>query len=174
MKLVRWLRFTWDPAQLPAHEPTLGAQFKISAAGPEHHQILKHLVTSHFHLDASWNDAPAGFHARIERRLQELFQNDHSKALIITHGPRIICASIFSLEPDASNHLLTGPCLLPEYSNRGLGTAILYRTLCALKEAGLREVHGVTKSNTPAAKFVYSKFNSACLPYEPAPQAAGA
>jgi predicted N-acetyltransferase YhbS len=56
-------------------------------------------------------------------------------ALVICHGQRIIGASALSTEMDAENHLLSGPCVLMEYRNRGLGTALLYYSLKQLRTA---------------------------------------
>lgn len=173
MKLVRWVRFTWELEKLPAEKPPLSPRYQISAASPELHQELRQLVLSAFHLDVSWNDAPKGFHTLLESHLAALFEKQEMAALVVTHGKRVVCASVFSTAADAPNHLLTGPCLLREYSNRGLGAAMLYHTLAALKDAGLSSAHGITKTNTTAAKFVYSKFRSTHLSYDHESEMAG-
>jgi hypothetical protein len=46
---------------------------------------------------------------------------------------------------------------------------LLFQSLSALREAGFETARGITKSNVPAAKFVYTKFNSVAEPcdFEP-------
>ena len=48
----------------------------------------------------------------------------HLPALVITHGQRIIAASAICTDADAESNLISGPCVLVEYCNRGLGTAL--------------------------------------------------
>ena len=90
--------------------------------------------------------------------------------LVLTHGPRIIAASVLNTEVDADSHLVSGPCVLSEYCNRGLGTALLHASLLQLREAGLTKAAAITKENTAAGKFVYRKFGaeSASCEYSPA------
>ncbi len=67
-------------------------------------------------------------------------------------------------DPSAENHLSPGPCVLMEYRNRGLGTALLGESLRQLREAGLSRAAALTKSNAPVAKFLYPKFNGVLTP----------
>jgi predicted GNAT family acetyltransferase len=84
----------------------------------------------------------------------------------------VIGASALTTNPDATNHLLTGPCILMEYRNRGLATALLAESLIALREANLTVAHALTKQNSPASQFVYPKFNSTSEPFEREPRLA--
>lgn len=166
MKLVRWQRFTWDLNHLPEQVPAIPPQYTIRAATKEELLDVHNVVLSCFLLDMSWNDASDKLKPRFERQFQELADGKLLKALVLIDGKRVVGASMFTTEEDTDWHLLSGPCLLCEYGNRGLGTALLYQSLVALKEAGLTTVHGVTKEGTPAAKFVYSKFHSSRIPYD--------
>ena len=85
------------------------------------------------------------------------------------HGTRIIGASLLDPDPEAESNLVTGPCILNEYRSRGIGTALLYLSLRALRDAGLSEARALTKGNVPAAKFVYTKFESVNEPVESVP-----
>ena len=49
----------------------------------------------------------------------------------------MIGASILVPDPTRGNHLTPGPCVLMEYRNRGLGTALLEESLRQLRAAGL-------------------------------------
>jgi len=93
-------------------------------------------------------------------QLDLAFQRETVPAIVITHGPRIIAASVLNTDPDADSNLISGPSVLSEYGNRGLGTALLHASLQQLGEAGLVQAAGITKENSTACKFVYPKFGS--------------
>jgi len=77
---------------------------------------------------------------------------------------------VLNTDVEADSNLVSGPCVLSEYCNRGLGTALLHATLVQFREAGLERVVAITKENTTACKFVYPKFGSdgASCEYSPA------
>ncbi len=85
--------------------------------------------------------------------------------MVVTHGSRIIGASVLTFQRKAESHLLTGPCILVEYRNRGLATALLGESLMVLREAGVRSASGLTQAGSPTAEFLYPKFRSVCEPY---------
>lgn len=169
MKLVRWMQFTWDLAKVPEAQGIIDPQFQIRPSTKEDLQTLQSVVTSSFYLDSGWNEISGRLNASFQKRFEELSKEGSVRALVMTHGKRVVGGSIYSCEEETSSHLITGPCLLQEYSNRGLGSALLHHNLLALKEAGLRKACAVTKWGTTAAKFVYSKFNSVSLAYQPEP-----
>ena len=70
--------------------------------------------------------------------LERAFEPEESGiCLALRHGLRMIGASILIPDPAAGNHLTPGPCVLMEYRNRGLGTALLEESLRQLRDAGL-------------------------------------
>ena len=68
-------------------------------------------------------------------------------------------------DAEASNHLLSGPMLLHEYRNRGLGSGMLVASLAFLKSKGLQKARGVTRANSTSARFIYTKFSSTQSPF---------
>lgn len=167
MKLVRWLRFSWDLGKVPEALTSLDPQFQIQSARKEDFLTLRNVVLSSFYLDSSWNELSDRINVELTKRFEELSEDGQVRALVITHGKRVIGGSLYCLDQEAPNHLLSGPCLLQEYSNRGLGTALLQQTLLDLGHGGLTTAFGLTKTGSAAAKFVYSKFNSVSLAYDP-------
>src|ERR1700761_2082161 len=153
MKLVRWRRFTWQIKQLPPLEPKLPAHFITRPATREEARAVAHVVLTAFSLDSSWSDTLKLFCDRLEMQLDLAFQRESSPAIVITHGPRIIATSVLNTDPDADSNLVSGPCVLSEYCNRGLGTALLHASLRQLGDAGLLQAAGITKENTTACKF---------------------
>lgn len=170
MKLVRWKRFIWQLPKLPPLDQALPTHFIIRPVTREEAKAVGHLVFTSFSLDSAWSDTLNTFRDRLEIQLDLAFNRESVPALVLTHGPRIIAASVLNTEIDADSNLVSGPCVLSEYGNRGLGTALLHASLRQLREAGLTRAAGITKENTTACKFVYRKFGaeSASCEYSPA------
>ena len=160
MKLVRWKRFTWDLTNLAPLAHPLPDQYLVRPAARDEARLVSHTVFTILTLDSAWCDTLQLFRDRLAASIDLAFTREPAPALVLMHGPRIIAASVISTEPDAETHLISGPCVLAEYGNRGLGTALLHHTLTLLQSSGLSHVSAVTKDNVPACKFVYPKFGS--------------
>jgi hypothetical protein len=166
MKLVRWKRFTWQIKKLPPLEEMLPSHFITRPATREEARAAIHVVMTAFSLDSTWSDTLNLFRDRLEMQLDLAFQRETCPALVITHGPRIIAASVLQTDPEADSNLVSGPCVLTEYCNRGLGSALLHASLKQLAEVGLEQAAWITKENTTTCKFVYPKFGSVSVPCE--------
>ena len=160
MKLVRWKRFTWDLTKLPPLAHPLPDQYIVRPAARDEAKLVSHVVFTTLTLDSAWCDTLKLFRDRLAANIDLAFAREPAPALVIMHGQRIIAASVISTEPDAETNLISGPCVLAEYGNRGLGTALLHHTLDHLRTSGLERATAVTKDNVPACKFVYTKFGS--------------
>lgn len=171
MKIVRWKRFIWELAALPPLTRVPSGNLIFREAAREEVREVRALIHRAFSLDSTWSDAVTLFRDWLETQTDAAFHRDPVPAIVVTHGPRIIAASVLSLEPDAESHLLSGPCVLPEYCSRGVGTALLHHSLRHLRSSGLERAAGVTKENVAAGKFVYPKFGatSAAHDFEPQP-----
>lgn len=160
MKLVRWKRFTWDLAKLPTPAPPLAERYGIRPTFPDDREVVMNVILTAFTTDSAWADMLKVVKEWLTAHVGAAFDNEVAAAVVITHGQRIIAASAVTTDPDADSNLLSGPCVSMEYRNRGLGTALLYHTLAQLRQSGLERVSGVTKANSPVAKFMYPKFGS--------------
>jgi hypothetical protein len=166
MKLVRWKRFIWELSKLPPYEYKLPTPYVFRAAAREELKAVTNVVITAFSLDSAWSDTLNLFRERLEIQIEQAFARESVPALVVTHGPRIIAASVISTEVDSDSHLVSGPCVFSEYCNRGMGTALLHQTLVQLRVAGLERAAVVTKVNTPACKFVFTKFDSTGASYD--------
>ena len=171
MKLVCWTRFSWDLTKLAPVYPAIDSQYRIRRAKAEDEKAVRSVVFSAFTLDSNWNFLLHELRGQLEAALEAVFHEKLQKekidpfCLVITHGSRIIGASALASSVDAENHLLTGPCVLSEYHNRGLATALLAQSLTLLREMRLDVAFGLTKQNSSSAQFVYSKFGSTSEPH---------
>ncbi len=174
MKLVRWTRFTWELAQLPPLETLLPECYHVRVAERGEEKAVTTVILNAFAQDSAWSDVLPDFRARLQLQIDQLFERDEVPAMVVCHGQRIIGASALSIAQESENHLPSGPCVLMEYCNRGLGTALLYYSLKQLQLTGMKWAHGITKDNVVASKFIYPKFGSVSHAYEFEPSMAGA
>src|SRR5438874_2159359 len=123
MKLVHWSRFSWELAKLPEIEIALDSHYHIRAATRDEEKTVRNVIFSAFSLDMDWADTLKRMRQRFEEEIDEVFSHKEVHCLVITHGSRIIGASVLDVRKDAENHLLSGPAILNEYRNRGLGSA---------------------------------------------------
>ena len=166
MKLVRWTRFTWDLAKLPPEGNPLGPHYHIRPVTREEEKVVRAVIWSAFALDMNWSDTLKTMREWLDAQLDDVFDHRVIPCLVVTHGSRVIGASPLDPDQEAESHLVSGPCILTEYRNRGIGSELLYQSLYALKQAGFEQARAVTKGNVPIAKFVYPKFNSESEPWE--------
>jgi len=169
MKLVRWTRFTWDLAKLPAEGGVLDPHYFIRPVTRDEEKTVRAVIWSSFALDMNWSDTLKTMKDWLDARLDSVFENKVVPCLVVTHGTRVIGASPLDPNPEADCHLVGGPCILNEYRNRGIGSELLFQSLQALRQSGFETARAITKSNVPVAKFVYTKFNSVNEPcdFEP-------
>jgi hypothetical protein len=165
MKFVRWKRFTWDLKELPPSAPQLAGRYSVRPASVEDRAAVTKIVLSSLLLDPTWADAMAVGREWLTSQIDLSFEREAVPAIVLTHGQRVVAASVITSEPDAESHLLSGPCVSMEYRSRGMGSALLYHTLTALRQAGLRQAHGLTKDGMQAAKFVYPKYGATAVEY---------
>lgn len=158
MKLLSWLRFEWDLRNLDLGPVELARHYSIRRAIREEEGIVRRTIQSAFSLDADWSDVMKRIWHSIDEDISRAFDSRDARCLVLTHGSRIIGASTLSTSPADLVHLLSGPCILIEYRNRGHGTALLAESLRYLGASGLETAVGLTRKNMPAGKFVYPKF----------------
>jgi ribosomal protein S18 acetylase RimI-like enzyme len=166
MKSVGWLRFIWQAKLLPVTSYIIEEPYSIRrATRPEKSQVWA-LIKSCFAQDACWNDVATALIPRLHNEFEEKFTHHRDiDCLVITNGNRVIAASLVNVEVDAENHLSSGPCISSEYRNRGFGSLLLKESLLLAAKAGCPLIQGVTRATSPAAKFVYPKYEGKPSPY---------
>lgn len=172
MNLDQWLRFTWDLATFPTDMAPLPEHYAISRAEPEDEKQVRSAISTAFSLDPAWNAAAHDFEHMIEMWLDRAFTRDDIILLALRHGSRVIGASVISLAAHTEYHLAPGPCILLEYRNRGYGTHLLAHSLATLRDSAVRHATAIAKNGSPAAKFLYPKFNGVAAPFDFEPVAA--
>lgn len=163
--MISWIRFEWKTDALPKDEVS-SDPFVIRAAQKSEEDDIAKVIKSAFSLDSIWGDVNKPLSEKIALALEAAFSLPEPSCVALVHGTRIIGASVLDLNPGASNHLSSGPCILHEYRNRGLASKVLAASLAFLQEKEIPVARGVTRANSITARFIYSKFGSVQHPIE--------
>ena len=164
-----WILFSWNLSQINAVPPTLPHGHVLKSATREDEAEIHALVDRAFKFEQQWSGTFSKIAAPIHERIQQAFRSQILAAIALSHGTRIIAASCLCTDPDAAFHLISGPCVLPEYRSRGLGTTLLIESLLALKSSEMHVARAISKDGTTASKFVYRKLNSVPEPHPHGP-----
>jgi GNAT superfamily N-acetyltransferase len=162
-KPITLTRFRWKLADATLATEELPHPYVLRAADkPELEEALR-VVKASYNLDHEWSGCGKHIEEVVLPGVIKAFE-DEAYGLFVQHGNRVIAASIYQPQPEDGIHLVTGPCVLIEYRNRGIGGALLAATLQALKAHGVNEAVGQTRPLTPSAKFLCIKFGGEALP----------
>jgi GNAT superfamily N-acetyltransferase len=153
-----WLRFKWALSGIPEPEQSQIPPITIRPALPEEERDVIDVLAKSTSLDSSLGDAARLLQHYFTELAPRLWKNKERRSLAAFHGDRVIGASVYLTAADEPIHLASGPCVLSEYRNRGIGKALLHATLYDLKECGLSEASGVCREHSVLAKYVYPKF----------------
>ena len=166
MRSVGWLRFIWEARLLPETSYIIEQPYLIRRAARSEKSQVWAVIKSCFAQDPCWNDVTTALIPRLHHEFEEKFAHHRDiDCLVITNSNRVIAASLVNAEVEAENHLSSGPCISSEYRNRGFGSLLLKESLLLAAKAGCTVVHGVTRAASPAAKFVYPKYEGKPSPY---------
>jgi hypothetical protein len=168
-------RFSWNLKELPQSAAEMPAPFTLRTAGEQEREEAISLVQASYNLDPEWSGCASHIASTVLPDSIKALAKEPT-CLFVQHGNRVIAASIFDPEPEPGGvHLVSGPCVLIEYRNRGIGGALLAATLEALRERGITEVIGQTRPKSPSAKYLCSKFGGTEVRVEsPVPEEARA
>jgi hypothetical protein len=162
-KPITLTRFRWKLADAPLATEELPQPYVLRAADkPELEDALR-VIQASYNLDHEWSGCGKHVEEVVLPGVIKAFE-DEAYGLFVQHGNRVIAASIYQPQPEDGIHLVTGPCVLIEYRNRGIGGALLSATLQALKVHGVTEAVGQTRPFTPSAKFLCTKFGGEVVP----------
>lgn len=157
-KPVKLVRFRWSLAELPSDAARIPKPYIVRPASEQELEDALRVIRSSYELDPEWSGCAKHIQEYVLPAVRRAFA-DEATCLFVQHGNRIIGASAYLPHPgDDGIHLVSGPCVLTEYHNRGIGAALLAGTLEALRSLGLTEAVGQTRPNSPSAKFLCSKF----------------
>lgn len=166
--MISWICFEWELTSLELNAPSVPPLVLRPAEKGEEETVLKVLLTA-FAMDTAWGDISRRLEDAMARYVERGFDKPDPTCIVALHGQRVIGASLLDADPDADNHLLSGPMILHEYRNRGVGSGLLAASLLLLRDRGITKVRGVTRANSTVSRFVYSKFFSTQSPYNQDP-----
>jgi GNAT superfamily N-acetyltransferase len=166
--MISWICFEWELASLELPVPSIQPLILRPAEKGEEDTVLKVLLSA-FAMDTAWGDISRKLEEGMGRYVEQAFDRPDPSCIVALHGQRVIGASLLDADADAGNHLISGPMILHEYRNRGVGSGLLAASLILLRDRGVKKAHGVTRANSTVSRFVYPKFSSIQSPYNQDP-----
>lgn len=157
-----WLRFTWQTDKTGS--APAGSDLIRPAAREEADEVLRVLLLS-LAMDSGWNDSFAMVERRLKSEVARIFNEEDPLCLVIPKGTRLIAASLLDPSPEVANHLVSGPSVLMEYRNRGIGSRLLHASLEALGGRGITVASAITRAKTVASRHVYPKFGGVSVSF---------
>ncbi len=171
--MISWLCFEWKTAGLSVAGADV-SPLVIRPADKDEEDAVEKTITSAFTMDPSWGDISRIIVANVTASMAIKFADPSPSCIVLLHGQRIIGASLLDTAADAPSHLVTGPCVLHEYRNRGLGSGLLLASLAFLADHEVASARGITRAQSITARFIYPKFGGTSMPCESDPlEAAG-
>ncbi len=159
MKTTDWIRFNWDlnALEAPASTPE---KYHLRLAERDEHEAVVRVLNASLSLDSEWSPYARSISEFLDKQLEAAFskKEKESHVLVLSHGTRIIGASLLDEAAEHEFHVVSGPCVMVEYQRRGFGSLLLHASLHHLKERGLKSAQGVTRRTSMAANYVYPKF----------------
>ncbi len=167
-----WLIFEWDLVTFAASTRLKIPPFVFRHADADDRETVEKVIRSAFSAEPPLSSRDSALIMSPEAACDTAFSGPQIACVVVQHGTRIIGASAMDSSEDTANHLLTGPCILQEYRNRGIGSALLFSSLEFLQDRGLEVARGRSRAQSTAGRFVYRKFDGRGTPIaiEPKPE----
>ena len=153
-----WVRFTWKINSISEIFNAESSSDLIRPAAKDESDKVLDVIMHSLSMDSAWNDSMMKVDQYLRDAVSRIFDQEEPLCLVIAKGNRFIAASLLDAAADVPSQLLSGPVVLVEYRNRGIGSRLLHASLLALKDRGLTSICGVTRINTIASRYVYPKF----------------
>jgi len=163
--MISWLCFEWRTDKVP-DAGSLVAPLVIRQAEKSDEAGVSKVIKSAFAVDSGWGDVNRTVEAVLTSATERVFAEPAPHCLVVVHGSRIIGASLLAADAGAEDHLISGPCILHEYRNRGLASALLAASLGHLAKLDVKTARGLTRANSITARFIYPKFGGSSRPFE--------
>ena len=163
--MFSWLCFEWKTGGLPESEVSF-EPYILRLAAKSDQESVTNAIRSAFSIDPGWGDVSRPLAEKIAGNLEVAFSFEEPSCVVLAHGSRVIGASVLDGNPDAENHLSSGPCIVHEYRNRGLASGLLAASLGLLNKKEISVARGLTRSNSITARFIYPKFGGVSHPVD--------
>ena len=95
MRLLNWVRFTWDLNSLTSTPVELPTHYSIAPARKaEDEKEIRKVLSCSFLLDPAWNAALAEVMHSLQSWLERAFLSEENTCLVLRHGSRTIGAPV--------------------------------------------------------------------------------
>ena len=153
-----WVRFDW---------PLTGRSFTVDTppgyhlrpAQPQDREAMLRVVARAYASDPVWSGMTDDINRRVGGRIRASLGHPHVHFVVCECAGQLVGLNGVALTYDTGQNLITGICVEPAHQGRGVGTALLGRTLEWLRDEGLSHATVTTDGQSNAAR-IYARFGS--------------
>ncbi len=156
----KWIQYTWDLKSLPDESEIAAVKGDLRLAEKSDWEACMNIIKGSLMTERASKEDIEQFQTEFKDLFAKSFEKDTESEIVVWEdGRRLVGLSSLTWVPDSKRHLVSGVCVFEEYRCRGIGKALLLRSLNRLKEHGLDSASAVTREGMSASKFLYTKFN---------------
>jgi N-acetylglutamate synthase-like GNAT family acetyltransferase len=155
---AHWVRFDW-PLAAARFEVSIAPGYRLREASAGDLQAMLTLVATAYGSDPSWKGVTDEIESRVGGRIRERLLDLAAHFVLALHGEDIVGLNGVALQSPTKMNLITGICVAPAHQGRGLGAALLGRSLEWLRDQDLPVATVTTDADAVAAK-VYARFGA--------------
>lgn len=166
-----WVRFEW-PLQGRDFAAPLAEGCEIRTATDNDLSDMRALVARAYASDPAWAGLTTDIERRVTNRIRARIADSEAYFPLATVEGVAVGLNGVALSSPTGMNLITGICVDPAHQGRGLGTALLGRSLAWLRGKGLPVATVITDERAVAAR-VYDRFGAVRTPnvsYSDAPR----
>lgn len=155
---TQWVRFDW-PLAGQEFEITVAAGYRLRAARPEDLDAMLAAVAAAYASDPAWTNMTDDIERRVGGRICARLSDPGAYFVLAECADGIVGLNGVAVKSTTGMNLITGICVNPAHQGRGLGVALLGRSLEWLRDQGLVQATVSTDKNAAAAR-AYDRFGA--------------
>jgi len=158
-KATEWVRFEW-PLAGREFDLSVTEGYRLRPAEVADVDAMVALVGAAYESDPAWDGFVAKIQQRVGGRIRDRISDPGAHFVVVECDDGVVGLNGVALESPTNMHLITGICVAPAHQGRGLGAALLGRSLAWLRNQGLSSATVTTDAGAVAAR-VYDRFGAA-------------
>ena len=156
--ITEWVRFDW-PLSGRQFGVSLASGYTLRAAGSSDLSAMRSIVRLAYETDPVWSGKNGSIETNVMERVEARIADPTAHFVLAECSGQVVGLNGVAVASDTQMNLITGICVAADHQGRGLGRALLGRSLEWLRDQGL-SVATVTTDNRAVAAHVYRHFDA--------------
>ena len=158
MTKTNWVRFDW-PLVGRHFDAPVAPVYTLRTARNADITAMRDIVREAYYSDPTWTGKTEAIEDKVMKRVKDRISDPAAYFILAEHSGQVVGLNGVALASNTQMNLTTGICVASDHQGRGLGRAILGRSLAWLRDQGL-SVATVTTDKRAIAAFVYRHFGA--------------